>query len=687
MKANVPEDKYIFLETTDDDQTQNFIKSENISTAKSLEQLPSYESIKSGTLEMLSSNDKIPAPSVFGDTIITVWRDKKNPQGIIRSMSYDDYLKYGAKDSLHNKWNVILDLDKVSKEEGRTWVLKNYEISSHMPNSLFLKLSDGGKDASYFREFHLKKMRFIEPEEGGYYLPENKFYFSVKDKETIHISTSFENDFKSTSGYPLTIKAWKRGDNLSLAQELFRADESDLFLWNFCKSRYDNLDLDCFYVKAHDFYSSTVYLNRGEQIKKVDLDPTIKFVDAHEDQIFFEFKKELSDYPNYTVGEIVSLKIDDVFSGKPLKLNSVFRPNKYQAVEDVFSTSNHVYFLMSENVSNKLYKLVEGKLEQINFPDLGSISVTGKDYFSKRDDFFVYDYSFLRPYGLYHMSEKSGAKKLRTKKELFDATPYKTQQFWATSKDGTKVPYFIVSHKDLELNHSNPVWIYAYGGFESSMTPWYSGTIGRYWLKQGGVYVVANIRGGGEFGPNWHRQALKTNRNKTYEDYFAVAEDLIERKITRKGKIGISGGSNGGLLTGVGLTQRPDLYGAVISSAPLLDMFRYHKLPPGDSWVAEYGNVDEETSVHNFWAKYSPYQALSKDKNYPPTLIMTSSSDDRVHPGHARKMAAKMKEYNKNVLFYENVQGGHSGSANLEQRAHQVAYEYSFFYKNLMDKK
>lgn len=672
-------DQYLFLENTKDQRTQDFITAKNEVVEKKLTDHPEFKNLQSGILDIMADKDKIPGPSIYGQWVYTTWRDEKNPQGIIRRIGYQDYLKFGVKDSLHAKWDVLLDLDALGKAEKKTWVLKGYTIFPDQEDRMLLKLSNGGKDASFLREYDLKKKKFIAAKDGGFYLPENKFYYSVGRNGVIHVSTTLPGDLISSSGYPINVKEWKRHQKIEEAKILFQGQPNDLWSWSWIP-RVD-LGFDSVFVSNDTFYTSKVTFYKDKKFFPLNIDTSYSFKDVLKDKVYFNVKKEVD---GFSPGDIVSLKLQDVFQGQ-MNLKLVFHPQKHQSVERVFSTPDHLFVVMGENVVNKLYRLNDQQLIEIPFPPFATISVAGGDHNGTRNDFFVYDESFLRPYGIYHIDSKQEAHLLRSKKKLFASQSYMTEQLWATSKDGTKVPYFVIRQKDMPLNRNNPVWIYAYGGFESSMAPWYSGTIGKYWLKKGGVFVVANIRGGGEFGPNWHRQALKENRFRTYDDYFAIAEDLIQRQYTQKGKIGISGGSNGGLLTGVGLTQRPDLYGAVISSAPLLDMFRYHKLPPGDSWVAEYGNVEKNEKVYDFWSHYSPYQNVSRTKDYPPTLIMTSSSDDRVHPGHARKMAAKMFEYAKPVLFFENVQGGHAGSANLKQTAKQAAYKYVFFYENLMN--
>jgi len=342
-----------------------------------------------------------------------------------------------------------------------------------------------------------------------------------------------------------------------------------------------------------------------------------------------------------------------------------------------------------DDVKNKLTVLTHGDgrwssrpLEGL--PAFGTISAQAVDS-DESDALWLTVTDYLTPSTLMLGSAAEGAaapETLKTQPAFFDASKDVVEQHFATSKDGTRVPYFLVRPKDIVLDGNNPTLLYGYGGFEISLTPGYSGGIGKGWLEKGGVYAVANIRGGGEYGPRWHQAALKANRHKAYEDFAAVAQDLIARKITSPPHLGIRGGSNGGLLTGNMLVQYPELFGAVVIQVPLLDMQRYNKLLAGASWMAEYGNPD----VPEEWEyirTFSPYHLFDPARKYPPTILLTSTRDDRVHPGHARKMMAKMLESGQDVRYYENIEGGHGGASDNKQAAHMDALYLSFLWQQL----
>ncbi|WP_236551349.1 prolyl oligopeptidase family serine peptidase [Billgrantia tianxiuensis] len=316
-------------------------------------------------------------------------------------------------------------------------------------------------------------------------------------------------------------------------------------------------------------------------------------------------------------------------------------------------------------------------------PTLGSVSVSAVDD-EESDEVFVIVSDYLTPTTLLHGRVGEALETLKQAPALFDAEGLEVTQHFATSRDGTPIPYFQVAERDLEPSGDHPTLLYGYGGFEVPLLPGYSPGVGRAWLSQGGVYVVANIRGGGEYGPRWHQAALREKRHKAFEDFAAVAEHLIERGVTSPQRLGIQGGSNGGLLVGNMLTRYPQLLGAVVCQVPLLDMRRYHLLLAGASWMAEYG--DPESDDWSFLSDFSPYHNLDPEAQYPPILLMTSTRDDRVHPGHARKMMARMVEQGHRALYYENVEGGHGGAADNRQRAHMQALAFTFLSQTLIEK-
>ncbi|MCB0406797.1 MAG: S9 family peptidase, partial [Bdellovibrionales bacterium] len=407
-----------------------------------------------------------------------------------------------------------------------------------------------------------------------------------------------------------------------------------------------------------------------------------------EDQFIFQLRKEWSvNGANHLPGEIISFSVSEFLKNenKLPPIYSIFVPTKNLAAESVSLSSEGVYLTLSQDVISvvKFFDFKNGQWNEhtIHLPKGGSLRVVSANSFAKAVFFNFED--FTTPDSLYVSNQwKEKPKKIKTLPSQFKDKGFVSNQYFATSKDGTKVPYFVIHKKGLKFTGDHPTLQYGYGGFEYGLQPFYSGGIGKAWLEKGGVYVVANIRGGGEYGPEWHQAALKTHRQKAYDDFIAVSEDLIQRKITNPQKLAIKGGSNGGLLVGAVFIQRPDLYQAVICQVPLLDMLRFHKLLAGASWVGEYGspeNADERAAI----LKYSPYQNVKKDQKYPEVLFITSTKDDRVHPGHARKMVARMQEFGHKVYYYETIEGGHSTAANMLQYAEQAAIQYIYLYKQL----
>lgn len=387
-----------------------------------------------------------------------------------------------------------------------------------------------------------------------------------------------------------------------------------------------------------------------------------------------------SPWKNQKAGSLLSLDFEKLLDGKH-SFSTLFTPDKNSSLSDFSYTKSFAYLNVIEDVKGKIFKvsLKDGKKEELPLGSNGRVSIVTAD--EDIDDLIIDYQGFLKPSTFYHYDGHK-LKEFRSRKARFDADPYTVEQSFATSKDGTKVPYFIIKRKDLKLNGNNPVLLYGYGGFQISMKPYYSSFTGRFWLDKGGVYVMANIRGGGEYGPSWHQSAIKLNKHKSYEDFIAIAEDLIDKKIAKPSRMAIKGGSNGGLLMGVMLTQRPDLFNAVLCQVPLLDMLRFNKLLAGASWMGEYGNpdVDEEKK---YLLSYSPFHNLDSGEKYPEVFFMTSTKDDRVHPGHARKMVKKMTDLGHKVHYYENIEGGHGGAADLKQRAKWNALQYMYLYDKL----
>jgi len=537
----------------------------------------------------------------------------------------------------------------------------------------------GGGDAVIIREFDAVNKQFIDD---GFQLPEAKGSASWIDKNTIIVATDFGNG-TTTSGYPKDVKVWKRGTKLSEAQLVFEGVENDMYNGGHAiktaDRTYQIID------NRTSFYTGVYYfIENGERIKP-ELPEDIILTGIFKNQVLFDLKSDWTvNGKSFQQGDMVSIDYDELIDGKN-NFQLIVHPDERSSIAGVTSTKNVLLVNLLNNVKGELYQYTfDGTWhkKKINAPEFGNITLGASD--DNSDSYFFYFQNFLEPSTLYKGDAMSGKfEKVKALKSWFPTENYQVQQFEVASKDGTMIPYFVVSAKNLKKDGKNPTLISAYGGFEVPRLPAYSAVTGTSWLEEGGVYVLANIRGGGEFGPKWHQAGLKENRQRIYDDYFAVAEDLIARKITSPQKLGISGGSNGGLLVGVGFTQRPDLYNAVVCAVPLLDMKRYHKLLAGASWMAEYGNPD----IPEEWEyirKYSPYQNVKPGQDYPEVFFYTSTRDDRVHPGHARKMVAKMHDMGYKVYYFENTEGGHAGASTNEQRAKMAALQYAYLKMKLM---
>jgi prolyl oligopeptidase len=668
------EDPFMWLEEVDSEKSLEWVEKQNDVSLKILTGQAGYQSIYDKNLEILNSTDRIADPTVYNNFIYNFWQDQDNPRGIWRRTPVESYL------SGNPEWEVMLDIDKISKENDIKWVFKGATGLFPHYDKFLVNLSKGGGDAVVVKEFDIESKSFVE---NGFYLPENKSSASWIDKNTLMVSTDF-GDGMTTSGYAKQVKIWKRGTDLKEAKLIFDGDENDMGVWGIThpthKKNYQMI------MQKTSFYSGHYYAIEKEELVKLELPEDIQLSAIFNDLIVFEIKSDWNVGGNdLKQGAVVSIKYDDLIAGKN-NFELVVQPDERSSITSLASTKNFMLVNMLNNVKSELYKYSWDKgwkKEKIDAPEFGNITLEAVD--ENSDDYFFYFTNFLEPSTLYFGNAKEGnIKKVKSLPSFFPTDNYEVQQFEATSKDGTKIPYFVVNNKNIKYDGNNPTLLYAYGGFEVPQLPRYSAITGTGWLEKGGVYVLANIRGGGEFGPKWHQAGLKENRQLVYDDFHAVAESLMEKKITSAKKLGIYGGSNGGLLVGVAYTQRPDLYNAVVCAVPLFDMKRYNKLLAGASWMAEYGNPD----IPEEWeyiSKYSPYQNIKPGKNYPEVFFTTSTRDDRVHPGHARKAVAKMESLGYKVYYFENTEGGQAGASTNEQRAKMNALIFSYLQMKLMD--
>ena len=668
------DDPYFWLEDVGGERALTWVKAQNAVSTGELEAAPDFEPIRQRLLSILDSKERIPYVAKHGRYCYNFWRDSKNARGLWRRTTLAEYKKPDPA------WETVLDLDTLAQDEKENWVWKGYDPLYPKYDRCLVFLSRGGADATVVREFNLNEKKFVA---GGFTLPEAKSQVAWRDRDTLYVGTDFGPGSLTSSGYPRIVKEWKRRTPLAAARTVFEGQSGDVEVG--AAVVHDHGHTYEIIQRGLTFFSNDSYLRRGDQWVKIDK-PDDAEASTFADQLLLRLR---SDWQaggiSYPAGALLAANLDGYLKGKR-QFRMLFEPAARKSLAATTATRHYLVVNELENVRNKLFlwRRQNGQWNRrpIETPAFGSIGITGIDP-DESDDYFLTVTDFLTPSSLYYgVLGEAARQKIKSLPAYFQTDVLEIGQFEATSKDGTKIPYFQVSHQGLKLDGNNPTLLYGYGGFEISMLPGYSAGVGAAWLERGGVYVLANIRGGGEFGPKWHEAARKQNRQRAYDDFIAVAEDLHARQVTSPKRLGIMGGSNGGLLMGVMMTERPDLFKAVVCQVPLLDMKRFNKLLAGASWMDEYGNPD----IPGDWSylkQYSPYQNVSKNKKYPRVLFTTSTRDDRVHPGHARKMVARMKEQGHDVLYYENIEGGHGGAANNKQAAFMSALAFTFLGQEL----
>ncbi|MGC0154730.1 prolyl oligopeptidase family serine peptidase [Chromobacterium vaccinii] len=673
-QCHAADDPYLWLEDVQGKDALQWVHQQNAQTAKEADGWKSFPQLKRDILAILDSGARIPAIEKIGERYYNFWRDAEHPRGLWRSTTLDEYRK--AKPA----WETVLDLDKLARDEKENWVWQGADCVKPKQDRCLVRLSRGGGDAAVVREFDLPAKRFVD---GGFVVPEAKSEVHWKDRDALYVATDFGSGSLTNSGYPRIVKEWKRGQALAEAATLLEGKPSDISVSagrvDSAGHRYDLI------TQGSSFFSNDVYLLQDGKWQKLDK-PGHAEVSFHGPWLLLKPRQDWSvGGHDWKAGSLLALKLDDYLQGKR-DFAPLFQPSASTSLADSADTRDALILTVLDNVKSRLveWKVADGKWQSrpVAAPGYGSIGVSAVDSDNSDDYFFTFT-DFLTPTALSLAHAGSDAREpLKQQPAFFDAKPYRIQQFFARSDDGTRVPYFVVARKNLKLDGKNPTLLYGYGGFEVSMTPYYSGALGKAWLDRGGVYVLGNIRGGGEYGPAWHEAALKHNRQKAYDDFSSIAKDLGQRGIADARHLGIKGGSNGGLLMGVMLTKYPQLFHAIVCQVPLLDMRRFNKLLAGASWMDEYGNPDQPED----WAyikRYSPYQNIRPGTKYPATLFVTSTLDDRVHPGHARKMFAAMKAIGADVRYYERTEGGHGAAANHEEEARIAAMEYAFLWRQL----
>ena len=669
-------DPNLWLENIDGAKPLDWVKQQNAETVKKYADDDAFKQLDARLLEVLDSHDRIPMVGKTGDYFYNFWRDKEHPKGLWRRTTLAEYRKDQPN------WETVIDLDALSAAEKENWVWHGADCLKPEYRRCTVFLSRGGADASVMREFDVKDKQFVK---GGFELPEAKLNVNWKDADHLYVATDFGPGSMTKSSYPRIVKEWKRGTPLSSATTVYEGKEDDMSV----SATRDNTPgfVRDFVTRQIAFYDNETFLRGADgKLTKIDV-PNDAVTDVHRQWLLVEPRNDWNvGGKTYKSGSLLAAKFDDYMAGKR-DITVLFEPTDTTALDSYSWTQHHLILNVMDNVVNTLEVLTPGdgawQREGLGgAPALSTIAAGGVDD-DTSDDYFLTVTGFLQPTTLYYGTLGQGqAQAIKHSPSFFDASKYAVSQHFATSKDGTRVPYFEIAPKNLKLDGNNPTLQYGYGGFEISLQPSYSGSVGRAWLDKGGVYVIANIRGGGEYGPRWHKAALKANRLRAYEDFAAVSQDLINRKVTSPKHLGAMGGSNGGLLMGNMLTLYPQFYGAIVSQVALLDMQRYTHLSAGASWIAEYGDPDKPEEWA--WIKtFSPYTNAKAGQKYPPVLFTTSTRDDRVGPVHARKMAAKLESFGYDTSFYENIEGGHGAAADNKQAAFMTALGYTYLWDHV----
>ncbi|MBF6464594.1 S9 family peptidase [Nocardia beijingensis] len=675
-------DPYLWLEEVTDERALDWARARNAVVHARFADSDRFRDLERRILGMLDTDTKIAYPARRGRWLYNFWRDAEHPRGLWRRTTLAEY----AEDA--PDWDVLIDLDAVAAAEDENWVWGGAAVLRPEQSRALISLSRGGADAKVVREFDLERRVFLEPADGGFFLPEAKSEIRWIDIDSVYVGTDFGPGSLTDSGYPRIAKRWRRGTPLSDATTVFEGESGDVAV----SAGYDRTPgYERHYVgRATDFFNEEVYL--------LEADGTLRYLDLpsdadeswYKDWLLVRLKSpwEVGD-ASYPAGALLAADFEKFLAGDR-DFEVLFTPDAHTSLHGYGWTENHLLLVTLEDVQTKLHVLTPGtdgwRREPLaDTPPMATTSVLNLDPLDNGDEFMLNTSGFTTPATLLTGAVGERTERLKQEPGFFDADDVVTEQFFATSDDGTQVPYFVIRHRD-QVGSPGPTMMSGYGGFEVSRTPAYSGASGMGWLERGGTWVMTNIRGGGEYGPQWHTSVQKANRHKVYEDFSSIAKDLVARGITTADQLGAVGGSNGGLLMGVMLTRYPELFGAIVCQVPLLDMKRYHLLLAGASWMAEYGDPDKPEDWE-YIGKYSPYQNASADRPYPPILLTTSTRDDRVHPGHARKMAALLEEQGHEVWYHENIEGGHGGAADNKQSAFQAALIYEFFTQMLIERR
>jgi prolyl oligopeptidase len=661
-------DPYLWLEDVTGDDALDWVRKHNEPTLAELTG-ERFDQMRAEALAVLDTDARIPYVHRRGEYLYDFWRDAANPRGLWRRTTLESY----RTDDI--EWDVLLDVDELARAEDENWVWAGPTVLTPEYTLALISLSRGGADATVIREFDMRTRTFVD---GGFELPEAKTDVDWEDEDTILVGTDFGPGSLTESGYPRIIKRWRRGQPLAEAETVFAGDVTDVSVGA-------GVDRTPGYHRIHvsrslDFFNHELFDLRGDDLIRIDV-PTDASPSTHRDWLLIKLRTDWEvGGKSHPAGSLLAANYDEFLSGT-VNLATVFEPDEHTFLYHYAWTRDKLVMVTLVDVASRVEIVTPGTWQREPVPNIPAATntiIAAADDLG--DEIFLDSSGFDAPSRLLWGPAGGELAEIKTAPAFFDASDITVAQYFATSEDGTAIPYFVVGHRSAQ--GPGPTLLGGYGGFENSSTPSYGGILGRLWLERGGTYALANIRGGGEYGPRWHTQAMRESRHKVAEDFAAVAADLVRREITTVEQLGAQGGSNGGLLMGIMLTKYPELFSALVCSVPLLDMRRYHLLLAGASWVAEYGDP-ENPDDWEFISKYSPYQNISADAHYPALLMTTSTRDDRVHPGHARKMTAALEAAGHEVLYYENIEGGHGGAADNAQAAFKTALAYEFLHRVL----
>jgi prolyl oligopeptidase len=675
-------DPYLWLESVDSPRAMAWVNARNAYSTGVLEADPNYAANYAAALAIGGARDRIPVPSFLGGQIYNFWQDPDHLRGIWRTTGLDDYR------TATPNWRTVLDIDALGKAEGKSWVFHGADCLEPEQRFCLIALSDGGEDATTVREFDRVTGKFVD---GGFVLPHGKQTVAWEDADHLLVAREWAPGDVTTSGYAFIIKRVTRGAPLSAAVEVFRGTKADTLVQPATFNDGAGHRLTTI-VRALDFFHNETFIVGPHDVRRLAIPAKATVADLVAGRIIVKLDEAwTAGGATLPSGSLAQLDLAATLRDPAgLKPSLVLAPGPRDAIEQASATKDALLVTTLDNVRGRAWVFTPTGRDgwskvRLDLPDNLALGLGATDLHANRA--FVTSSGFLTPSTLSLVDAATAT--LATVKTLpakFDASGDVVEQREATSTDGTKIPYFVVHRKDIKYDGTTPTLLTAYGGFQVSETPNYSAATGKLWLEKGGALVLANIRGGGEFGPAWHEAGLGVKRQIVYDDFASVARDLIARKITSPRRLGIQGGSNGGLLMGVQFTQHPELWTAVVIQVPLLDMIRIGKIAAGASWAGEYGDVDADPAVMAFWQKTSPYQNLRAGVAYPEPFIFTTTKDDRVGPQHARKFAARMEELGYKFFYYENTEGGHGAGADLKQAAHATALTMTYLQKKLMDR-